>query len=103
MREVFRTAGRPIVLTAASSSLEFETAENSVVAMPSLRKRDFSARRSCAASRAAGGGETGERAAGKRGGVGGAGLYFGGASARRAGQFLVGEGEGWSGGARWSA
>src|SRR5437879_50385 len=59
MREVFKTAGRPSDFTAASSSPGFETAANSVVAMPSLRKRFFSARRSCADSRAAGGGETG--------------------------------------------
>src|SRR5260370_8550139 len=54
MREVFRTAGSPIVFTAASKALRFETAANSVVAMPSLQKRDFSARRSCAASSPAG-------------------------------------------------
>src|SRR5258708_34823103 len=74
MREVLRTAGRPMVFTAASSSLEFETAANSVVAMLSLRKRDFSARRSCAAARAAGGGWGGGGAARKKEGPHGGGL-----------------------------
>src|SRR5437660_875443 len=45
MREVFRTAGRTSVFTAASSSPGCGTGANSVVAVPTLRKRSYSAGR----------------------------------------------------------
>src|SRR2546429_254749 len=88
MREVLRTAGSPIVFTAASRPAGFETGANSVVAMPSLRNRFFSVRRSCAASRAAGGGGKGARASPKISGAGGGGCLLVGGRPRQPPRFF---------------